>query len=76
MNTQRRKAIEKIIGQVEYLENQICDIAGEEQEAYDNLPKSIQYSERGIKMEDAIDSLHDAANYMRAVIDSVNEIFG
>lgn len=75
MNVQRRKAIEKILGQVEDLKMEIENIMDEEQEAYDNLPESLQDSERGTKMQDAIEHLNDADNSIGDVIDYLYEIF-
>lgn len=42
MNKARRKAIEEIIDQLGMLKEQVESISEEEQEAFDNLPESIQ----------------------------------
>ncbi|MGN0929321.1 MAG: hypothetical protein ACI4N3_01635 [Alphaproteobacteria bacterium] len=46
----------------------------EEQEAYDNLPEPIQYSERGERMEEYICSLDDAMNYVSDAVSSLQDI--
>ena len=55
MNKDRRKRIQNIIDQLTDLETE-----DEEQEAYDNLPESLQECEKGERMSDAIDSLDHA----------------
>lgn len=64
MNKDRRKRLEEIQGKLEdirtTLEDLKCDvecIMEEEQEAYDNLPESLQESERGCNMQENIDDL-------------------
>ena len=53
------------------LKAEIEQIRDEEQEAYDNLPESIQDSPRGERMEEAIDELYDAASDLEGVIDTL-----
>lgn len=65
MNAKRRNAIESVINElIERFEeikaeaiDQLSEIRDEEQEAYDNLPETLQYSERGENMQDCIDAL-------------------
>ena len=47
MNKKRRIRIEKVVSTLEDMSAEISDIMQEEQEAYDNMPESLQYSERG-----------------------------
>ena len=74
MNKARRKKISEILEQLEGLSVEIEEVMNEEQEAYDNLPESIQYSERGENMEGYISSLDDAMNYVSDAISSLEEI--
>lgn len=74
MNNVRRKEIKRIIsrfddlsGLIEELKENISSVMDEEQESFDNLPEGLQCSERGEKMESAIESLQSA-------IDSLEEI--
>ena len=60
MNKDRRKRIQNIIDQLTALETEIEKIQDEEQEAYDNLPESLQECEKGERMSDAIDILDHA----------------
>ena len=65
MNAKRRNAIDSVINElVEKFEeikaeaiDQLSEIRDEEQEAYDNLPESLQESERGENMQNCIDAL-------------------
>lgn len=67
MNAKRRNAIECVINElIERFEeikaeaiDQLSEIRDEEQEAYDNLPESLQDSERGENMQDCIDALEE-----------------
>lgn len=67
MNTKRRNAIESVINElIERFEeikaeaiDQLSEIRDEEQEAYDNLPESLQESERGENMQNCIDALEE-----------------
>lgn len=67
MNAKRRNAIESVINElIERFEeikaeaiDQLSEIRDEEQEAYDNLPESLQDSERGENMQDCIDALEE-----------------
>jgi len=67
MNAQRRKSIQQVIDILYKAQDiiseanwEIDSIKDEEQEAYDNLPENLQYSEKGEKMEEAIDNLDNA----------------
>ena len=68
MNAQRRKAISKLIEQIEGIQQDIEMYKDEEEECYYNLPDSIQESERGEAMQDAVSQLEDAYNALDDVI--------
>lgn len=67
MNKQRRKELEKvqdaILGAITDLE---C-IRDEEQEAFDNLPESLQYSEKGEYMEETISMIEDVLSDLESI---------
>ena len=73
MNNTRRKAIKAIMDKLQDLMDDIEAIKDEEQEAYDNLPESIQNSERGEAMDSAIYNLDDAAESVQLVLDALEE---
>lgn len=55
----RRKELSRIADELENLRDAIDAVASEERDAYDNLPESLQESERGTAMEEAADELDD-----------------
>ena len=59
MNAQRRKTLAEAIDHIYKAYYIIETVKDEEQEAYDNLPESIQYSDRGEQMSDNIDNLDE-----------------
>lgn len=73
MNAQRRKAINKLLDQIEGIQQDIEMYKDEEEECYYNLPDSIQESERGEAMQDAISQLDDAYNSLDDVISYLEE---
>lgn len=87
MNDKRRrqlksliKQLEKISGKLEQLKNDaeeiqsaIVELRDEEQYAFDNLPESIQGTERGERMEGAVDKLDDADSGMDQLASEFDE---
>lgn len=74
MNKARRKAIEDVIEQLELQRSLIDSLQEEEAEAFDNLPESIQYSERGELMEENANDLESASSDLEDVINSLQDI--
>ena len=73
MNNARRKEIEKITADLEAIKERIEALQEEEQDAFDNLPESIQYGERGDTMQSAIDNLEYAADNIQDCLDNLCE---
>lgn len=73
MNKQRRKAIGDIYDKLIGIQYDLEYIRDEEQEAFDNLPESIQYSERGERMEEYISSLEEALDNVGYAVESLDE---
>lgn len=79
MNNQRRKQIRIIEKNIDTAYNtcdeffigsiisDIEDVLMEEESCYDNLPESLQYSERAYKMEVAIDNLQEAIDVLEDI---------
>lgn len=59
MNKQRRQQIKDAIALIEEARAMLECVMEEEQEAFDNLPESFQYSERGEQMEENISIIED-----------------
>ena len=60
MNKIRRKEIARAIELMEQAREILESVMDEEQEAFDNLPESIQGSERGEAMEECIYTIEEA----------------
>lgn len=73
MNADRRKRISALWDKLDEIKTEIEAIMEEEQDSYDNLPESLQQSERGEKMESAIDNLESAASSIDDVIEYLQE---
>ena len=73
MNKNRRNAISDIYDKLIDIQSNLECSRDEEQEAFDNLPESIQYSERGERMEEYISSLDEALDYVGYAVDSLDE---
>lgn len=73
MNAARRKEIERAIDLL--YQAIIENVRDDEQDAYDNMPESLQYSERGERMSENVDALDNAAYYdIEDIITNLNEI--
>lgn len=71
MNKVRRKNLQSIADQLEYLKTQIEDICSDEEEYRDNIPENMQGSERYEKADTACDNLSDAVDNLEEVIYSI-----
>lgn len=68
MNNSRRKRISKIADALNELKGQIDELYEEEQEAFENIPESLQGTERYEVAENAVDMLESASMMMAAPI--------
>jgi t-SNARE complex subunit (syntaxin) len=73
MNKERRKAIEKISDKLTDLQAELEELREAEEEAYDNLPESLQDGEKGDAMQEAIEHLEDADSYIEEAKDALND---
>lgn len=73
MNARRRKTIAAIIAALEDLQPTLDEVAEEEREAYDNLPDSLQDSERGWSMSASADCLDEAVSSFAEVLAQLEE---
>ena len=74
MNKQRRKRIMECINKLEQIQYELEAIRDEEQGAFDNLPESLQSSEKGEVMEEYIDYINDADDTITDAIDYLDNI--
>lgn len=73
MNKARRKFIQQIMDTLTDIKENIDLIREEEQESYDNLPESLQESERGEAVSSAIYNLEDAMEDIDLAIETLEE---
>lgn len=81
MNKIRRKELAKIVAKLETLEalrseiqEELEAIMEEEQEALDNMPESLQDSEKGQQMQEYLDAMESALDDLEEIdIDSIRE---
>lgn len=73
MNASRRKELELLIDQIEGISTGLEELRDQEQEAFDNLPESLQYSGKGEKMEEAINYLDDAISGLEDTIENIRQ---
>ena len=64
MNAQRRRQILRAVDLIEQAREILQNATEEEAEAFDNMPESLQDSERGQKMLEYIDSLETAVSQL------------
>jgi hypothetical protein len=74
MNYARRSRIATMLGKLQDLHAEAEALRDEEQEAFDNMPESLQGSERGQASEDAAAVLGDAAADLESVISALEGI--
>lgn len=60
MNKERRKRLLEISDKLSDLMDDLEEVIEEEEEAFNNLPESLQDSTKGIVMMDRLDTLHTA----------------
>jgi predicted nucleic acid-binding Zn-ribbon protein len=69
MNKERREALMDVADTIEEAIDQIQDVIDDEQDAIDRLPESLQESERGAVM-------YEAVGDMEGLIDKLNVFLG
>lgn len=74
MNKERRNRIAEIMDKLNEIADEICEVAQEERDAFDNLPESLQYGERGEAMEAAADELEDVSSEVSELASRLEEL--
>ena len=72
MNKQRRKQLADIVEQLESLKSELEEVK-EQEEAFENMPESLQESDRGQHMQEVIDILDNAFSSIEEAIDGITE---
>ena len=76
MNQQRRKRINEIISNLQLQSEELAIVMEEEQEAFDNMPESLQSGDKGQKMEEALFALQESIDSIESTISSLEECLG
>lgn len=71
MNKARRAKLSAVINVLTELKDSVEILQDEEQTAFDNLPESMQESERGEAMQDAADNMSDAMDLLDEAIEAL-----
>lgn len=74
MNRDRREKLStasRYLGLALGIVNDACEA---EQQSFDNLPESIQDSDRGSQMEENVGYMEDAASDIESALDNLNQI--
>lgn len=74
MNANRRARIAKVVASLEALRSEIEELATDERDAFENMPESLQDSDRGQQSSAAADALESADSDVQSIIDSLTEI--
>lgn len=74
MNDHRRKEIAKALDLLKQAEDIITQCAADELEYYENMPESIQCSDKGDAAEDAANSLSEAESDIGSAINNIESI--
>lgn len=73
MNKKRRTLLASAKAMLQSAANIIERASEQESECMDNLPESLQDSERYVKMENAANSLDEALEHIEQAIDNIND---
>ena len=74
MKEERLKTLKRCLNMIQNAHDVLEEVRDEEQDAYDNLPEGLQYSERGDLMQEAVDNLDEAVDYLDDVLSSLEDI--
>ena len=72
MNKARRQKLSAIIDALSVFRDKIEEIHSEEESALQNMPESLEGSERYESLEEAVDNLSEAMDMFDDVIDCLN----
>lgn len=73
MNNLRRKAIQGIYDRLDEIRADLECIQEEEQEALDNIPESLQGTERYELSENAVENLNNAVSGLEEILEYLEE---
>ena len=74
MNKTRRKWLTDISDKLDDLATELTSVAMEEQECYDNLPDSLNDTDRANEMYENIDEINDISYEVNNLVERLNEL--
>lgn len=74
MDDRRRKRLNNVISSLGVSLSELQSLQAEEQQAFDNMPESLQNGENADRIQENADNLDGAASDLELVIDTLNEI--
>ena len=74
MNEQRRRELRSVIHDLSVLSEQLNHEAGGEDEAYDNMPESLQYTEKAQTLRDNAETLYDLEKVIDGVVEEIEKL--
>ena len=74
MNKYRRTVIAELLNQLVEIYDNLEAVKDEEEEALENYPENLRYSERGEAMQEAFDNLEEAHGAISEAIDLLQSI--
>ncbi len=74
MNKLRRRQLRAALDLLDEARSILEAVQEGEQEAFDNMPESLQYSERGEAMEETISNLEDAVSSLEEINETFDEV--
>lgn len=73
MNNARRKQLAEIVDQMQELRARLDELQSEEQEAFDNMPESLQQGEKDQQSEAAAERIGNAGDSLDEAISAIEE---
>mgnify|MGYP001337025504 FL=1 len=74
MNEQRRRELRSVMQDLGVLSEQLNHEAGGEDEAYDNMPESLQYTEKAQTLRDNAETLYDLEKVIDGVVEEIEKL--
>lgn len=75
MNRKRRKRIMQLAEKLSEVRTSLESILKEEEDAFDNMPESLQESERGEQMQEYIETMEEAISNIEEMESNFKEIY-
>lgn len=74
MNKYQRKQLSEIIEKLESIKCEIGEYADEEREKYDNMPESLQDTEKAEVFEQNADDLEEVCDDIDSIIEQIQDV--